>query len=982
MDARGSHSPANNDSMETIEGNGMLTTVRSGPILSPAELFAARTRDHKLPMRAHGQKDFFPDSSEEQAEKLRLCREEQWQLLGEERVQRLGSLIKAKWKPKAKIVKLKSPAGKFWHTMGHTEHGKQLLYPEEALYLLECSYISLLYHGLPLSIQEAYETLLSPQTISLQQYQVYSHLKRIGYIVIRFDASMVATTYEKRLNLNPRDKDSGNVTARGNENYVPRSEHRGKVVLESRFYKHLNEISNPSWFSLEETNLTDVNGATVNTQALHQTLDDIEKEFFKLKRLQAQRVHFQYCLDHHIVPRGLRVFCMPSQGDEFPELLARWQRINLETSREYLNLLIDYFGPKEKKLANSIDMKQKQLFKDFPETVVYPLFESLLDSVSAYDRKLLQQKKNKVLRDFNDFKSGHVFTWPRHGNNRLFSNVNEGQETDSNAHTLQTRKGNGVIDLSETIIANKDVSHILNVSNSLNTSNNTNINSSKTICANVAVQHGFRSEQASDIVINNNMTDVMIDESCNDSNDVNKTNIDRTNHLNKEGFTFKNLSDYVPSNHPLVEAFMKVTEEELYKYYDTKKFNKLKRSDNLTYNERVPDFFTAENKKSSKALVLFCIPSLLSKLIIQRATMITSFASQLPLNKSQEEQQMEGMSDDAVKEGSHSELMQVDPASEQSYTDQLIAQKSNHVSADKCLGWMEVKAESQSDDRMESKGVESSVSESDEQKNSRALDLLYGTPEHAGASTSVSLKQSFKPALQLKWDFTQIIFPNMASDNTVMILKQPASVLLPDNVIGRNCDISKWCRKINQKRAKLSRRERKQLERETRYKRDINADEKVRQCSSWKEYKELLQRRRRRRMKEKLPDHLWMDSVTPLIKPGQTTSVENLLGKIGILQSSHILDGAERLQDDLGSWKIDFDVYQADSVGQFRKSNPGKPYSRVCICSIDGPIPDLLTLKKLSYQSGDVPVLFALVDNGEISFYTFKEFKLPTDVYH
>lgn len=28
--------------------------------------------------------------------------------------------------------------GKFWHTMGYAEHGKQFLLPEETLYLLEC----------------------------------------------------------------------------------------------------------------------------------------------------------------------------------------------------------------------------------------------------------------------------------------------------------------------------------------------------------------------------------------------------------------------------------------------------------------------------------------------------------------------------------------------------------------------------------------------------------------------------------------------------------------------------------------------------------------------------------------------------------------------------------------------------------------------------------------------------------------------------
>lgn len=95
-----------------------------------------------------------------------------------------GNLVKAEWKPERCIVELKSPAvsatecaqchhllphrflnlllamggepgcqqgaarahqgfvllfqGKFWHTMGFSERGKQCLLPEEALYLLEC----------------------------------------------------------------------------------------------------------------------------------------------------------------------------------------------------------------------------------------------------------------------------------------------------------------------------------------------------------------------------------------------------------------------------------------------------------------------------------------------------------------------------------------------------------------------------------------------------------------------------------------------------------------------------------------------------------------------------------------------------------------------------------------------------------------------------------------------------------------------------
>lgn len=49
--------------------------------------------------------------------------------------------------------------------------------------------------------------------------------------------------------------------------------------------------------------------------------------------------------------------------------------------------------------------------------------------------------------------------------------------------------------------------------------------------------------------------------------------------------------------------------------------------------------------------------------------------------------------------------------------------------------------------------------------------------------------------------------------------------------------------------------------------------------------------------------------------------------------------------------------------------------------SFDDPVPDLRAIKLLAYQSGDIPVVIAVVDYGDISFYTFKDFQLPTDVY-
>ncbi|XP_053231871.1 tRNA-splicing endonuclease subunit Sen54 isoform X1 [Podarcis raffonei] len=512
-------------------------------LLSPAELLSARTRDHKVPQRSHGQKDFLPNGSQEQEERLRQCREEHWQLLEEERVERLGSLVAAEWKPQEGIVELKTPAGKFWHTMGFAEHGKQCLHPEEALYLLECGSIQLFYRGLPMSVQEAYENLLSQKTVSLLKYQVFSHLKRLGYIVLRFHPSSVPTPYERQLNL-----------------------------------------------------------------------------------------------DSHC------------QGTE----RSRSKRRRSSSPR------------------------------------------------------LSQDKKPK----------------------------------------------------------------------------------------------------------------------------------------------------------------------------DTEKSQECRESPQKTrrYHE------------SSK----------------------------------------HPTSDDSSKEstnGSDPKTAVVEPAPS-------------------CSVPREAPARAQDDKK-------------------RCSKTFRGDRSNVGPS---------------RWDYTTITFPNMGADCPQTLLAEPDKRLLPENITAREVDATRWRRKLNQKHERLTRKEREQLKWESRYKSSVNEDREVRLCSTWQEYKALLKERRRWEERNR-PTHLWEQAVTPLVKPDQELSTASVLQQISVFQPSHILDEASLLQNDTRHMKIDFDVYQADVASSFKKNDPGKPYARMCVRSFDEPIPSLRAVKQLACQSGDVTVVFALVDNGDISFYSFKEFKLPVDVH-
>lgn len=198
---------------------------------------------------------------------------------------------------------------------------------------------------------------------------------------------------------------------------------------------------------------------------------------------------------------------------------------------------------------------------------------------------------------------------------------------------------------------------------------------------------------------------------------------------------------------------------------------------------------------------------------------------------------------------------------------------------------------------------------------------------------------------------------------------------------GRETDAESWCQKLNQRKEKLSRQEREQQAEAQHFREDINADAQVQRCSSWWEYKQLLQKRHLQKTQSR-PPHLWDQTVTPLLSPSQADSPAAVLQHISVLQTTHLADGGARLLEKSGGLAISFDVYQADAVATFQKKNPGKPYARMCISGFDEPVPDLRTLKQLSYQSGDVPLIFALVDHGDISFYSFRDFTLPRDVEH
>lgn len=68
-------------------------------------------------------------------------------------------------------------------TMGIVRDKCHFFFPEEGVWLMEAGQASIMFNGLPLSIQQGYNLLATSQ-VSFAKYFVYSYLKRAGYIVL------------------------------------------------------------------------------------------------------------------------------------------------------------------------------------------------------------------------------------------------------------------------------------------------------------------------------------------------------------------------------------------------------------------------------------------------------------------------------------------------------------------------------------------------------------------------------------------------------------------------------------------------------------------------------------------------------------------------------------------------------------------------------------------------------------------------------
>jgi tRNA-splicing endonuclease subunit Sen54 len=122
---------------------------------------------------------------------------------------------------------------------------------------------------------------------------------------------------------------------------------------------------------------------------------------------------------------------------------------------------------------------------------------------------------------------------------------------------------------------------------------------------------------------------------------------------------------------------------------------------------------------------------------------------------------------------------------------------------------------------------------------------------------------------------------------------------------------------------------------------------------------------------------LWSGDVNPLVRPSLATTAGDVLKQLTVIENVDTAVVSCKVSD-CERFRVIFDVFLPDA--NFRKSDPGQPAVSLCIARQDEPMPGANDIVRLSQHCGDgTTLMFAVVDTGDITFYSFNPVTLSVD---
>ncbi|KAJ1129018.1 hypothetical protein NDU88_007389 [Pleurodeles waltl] len=122
---------------------------------------------------------------------------------------------------------------------------------------------------------------------------------------------------------------------------------------------------------------------------------------------------FNRYLEAEIIPRGLRIFIMPTYDDPHPDLLKEWAAHNAVSSAGMMKILIKYAQLQRERVIEKIEDLAKTIKTFSDRKLVESLNSSMEERLAIIEEEIIPKKARKFKRDVTDYETGQIYTFAK-----------------------------------------------------------------------------------------------------------------------------------------------------------------------------------------------------------------------------------------------------------------------------------------------------------------------------------------------------------------------------------------------------------------------------------------------------------------------------------------------------------------------------------------------------------------------------------------
>ncbi|XP_073423441.1 uncharacterized protein [Dendrobates tinctorius] len=165
------------------------------------------------------------------------------------------------------------------------------------------------------------------------------------------------------------------------------------------------------------------NGADAQYSNGHSKVDfdnSIKQLLSKRTRLWWNMRFLENYITKQLIPRGLRIKIIPSYPVDDENFIKTWEELCNDTSRKFMEMLIDSNKKTLIELDRHLDELLKQAKSDLSAEQFQEMNGSMDKFVETIVKNIQETQLNKYNRDLKDFQSNNVYRWRKSKQNRGF----------------------------------------------------------------------------------------------------------------------------------------------------------------------------------------------------------------------------------------------------------------------------------------------------------------------------------------------------------------------------------------------------------------------------------------------------------------------------------------------------------------------------------------------------------------------------------